>query len=239
MTHLLDIFIGVIFAVMILFCCYQGFLRSLFSLAGFFVAMLIAIVFSPLLARNISEIDLIEVTLFSYSEGAEMLDESDYELARIPVSQLSPEQIDRVVENGSYPYPIGRLLEKNLYERSFEGKGVTQLGDYISYTFLSFFCHTIAFILVFALAFAFVLVGIAVFDSALPFPVLRRFDGLFAGLVGLLISLLLGMVVMLMVPNVLFMVGKQLEFVQEMVSQSIFAGTFYHHNFLFWFIRGS
>lgn len=239
MSHLLDIVIVIIFAVTVLLCCYQGFLRSVLSLASFFVAILLSIFLSPFLAESLSEIDLIEVTLFSYSEGSEMLDEGEFELARKPISQLSSEQIDQVIENGNYPYPLGPLLEKNLYNQAFSEKGITQLADYISYTFLSFFCHVLAFLLVFLVAFGIAIIAIAVIDSAVVFPVLRRFDTLAAGGVGLLLALFLGMTLMLLIPIGLFMVGQQLEFVRNIVDESLFAQLFYKHNFLFWFIRAN
>lgn len=239
MTHLLDIAILIIFAITILLCCYQGFLRSLLTLGGFFVAVALSALLSPLLANNIAKIDIIEVTLLSYSEGSEMLDEVDFELARKPISQLTPEQIDHVVEYGKYPYPIGLSLEKNLYSQAFAEQGVTQLGDYISHTFLSFFCHVLAFLIVFLIAFLSAIIAIAVIDSAVPFPILRRFDSLAATGLGVLIALFLSMVLMLLIPVGLFMIGQQIELIQSIVDESIFAQLFYKHNFLFWFIRAN
>jgi len=234
--NILDILMLVLFGFVGLVCCYQGFLRSTFTLIGFFAACLLAIVFSPMVSNIMENNPSLHSAMVSYTEGSEMLADEDVELARMPISQLSAEQIHTLTERGKFPSPINSLIEKNLHSAAFEKQGISQLADYISYTFASFVFNVLAFLIVFLIAFVVAIISIAVIDNASPFLVMRKFDLLAAGGIGLILSSGLCLLIALFIPVILFMMGQQLAFVRELVDESLFARLFYQHNVFFYLI---
>ncbi len=237
--NILDFAFLLLFALVILVCCYQGFLRSVFTFIVFFLACIIAFIFSPLVSNGLANNPYLETAIISYTEGAEMLNEDDAQLARVPISQLSPEQIHSMIERGKFPEPIGSMVEKNVFAKSFEANNISQLSDYISHTFSSFVLNVLAFWILFFIVFVLGVIVIAVLDHASPFLVLRKFDRLAASGVGIVLSIGLSLLLALFIPIVLFAVGQQLSVVQKLVDESFFASFFYRFNFLFSLIRST
>ena len=237
--NILDILMIVLLVFVVLVCCYQGFLRSTFTLIGFFVACLLAVIFSPLVSNTMENNPNLHAAIVSYTEGSEMLAEEDVELARVPISQLSAEQIHALTQRGKFPYPLASFIEKNLHSAAFEDRGISQLADYISYTFASFVFNIVAFVIVFILTFIMAIISIAVIDNASPFLVMRKFDLFAAAGVGIILSCGLCFLIALFVPVVLFTMGQQLSFVREIVDESLFARMFYQHNFFFYLLHST
>lgn len=226
-------------AMVVLVCCYQGLLRSAFTFISFFLACILAVIFSPFVANTLEKNVYLQPAIISYTEGSEMLNEVDAEWARTPISQLSVEQVHGMIERGDFPTPLGSMVEKNIFGKVFDSQGVSQFSDYIIYTFAAYVMNVLAFWIVFFIVFIAGIIIIAIIDHATPFLVLRRFDRLAAGGVGILLSVCLSLVIVLFVPIVLFAIGQQIEFVRRLVEESVFISMFNRHNFFFSLIRSS
>lgn len=237
--NILDIAFLLLFAMVILVCCYQGFLRSAFTFISFFLACILAVIFSPIIADALEKNAYLQPAIISYTEGSEMLDEADAEWARTPISQLSVEQVRGMVERGDFPTPLGSMVEKNVIGQVFEKQGISQFSDYISYTFSAYVINVIAFLIIFLITFIVGIIIITIIDHATPFLVMRHFDRLAASGVGVLLSICLSLVIVLFVPIVLFAMGQQIELIRQLIDESAFVSFFYRHNFFFSLIRST
>lgn len=238
MSLLTTIFL-VIFIIVILTCWYQGFLRSMFIFLAFCMGCILAFLFSPLLSKSLVKNDFVRSTLISFTDGSDIVAEEDVDFIHLPISQISADNVQRIIDNADMPIPIGEMLEKNIYSEAFKDDGITQFTDYMSYTFAAFTIHVVAFWVIFLLIFLLGIIATAIIDHVSPFLVMRRFDSLAACGVGVLLTIGLFFAIAMFIPVMLFMMGNQVPMLYELVDASKIASFFYEYNFFFAFLRSS
>ena len=234
--NILDIAIVVLFILFLLAGWYRGFLSTVLSLGAYLLSCILALVFMPMLSGNIKGNADLYNTMLYYTEGAEYVTAVNVELSRLPISELSAEELTGVMQAAQVPSPIGQRIAENIAKESFVSSGVTTLGEYFNQTIVCVFINILSFLLQFVViraVFSFIIHGI---DFARKgYPVLHTADGIIASGAGLLRGFLAMFLLFTAVPIFLVVLP---EFVLPYIEESVLGEFFYQSNFLLRFIPG-
>lgn len=221
---------------------YHGFLRTVMQLAAFFLALLLGAALSMAIKGPLLNNDLID-SMNYYIEGSEYLG-NEMELARIPISELTPEQSREIISSTSLPYPLPDLLEQNLATEAFVTDEQSNVADTITGTVVHFSVNILAFFFGFLIVRLLLAGGIIGYDQVKGFPVLRAYDSLLGAGFGLVRAFFAFFVVAVFTPVILSMLqqmgGNNVINVRltALIQESPLANFFYYSNFLLPFIKG-
>lgn len=230
----IDLFAVLLVVLWILIGYNQGFLKSICNVANIILSLVIALIFYGIMANDITDDPQIIPTVVHFSEASELL--GGIETESISIYERPIEELNTLVENTSLPFPLARLLQKNLENQAFASKGIDTLGDYLGQTIGSMTINYISFIIVFAISYTILMILISVADYATDFPVLQSMDAVAGGIGGFIQGLLLLNVIFLGVPLILaFLPFEEL---MHFVENSSFAKVYYYQNILIRLIRG-
>jgi len=230
----IDLFAILLLALWILIGYNQGFLKSIFNVANIVLSILIALIFYGVVAKDIAEDSQIIPTIVHFSEASELL--GGIETESISIYEKPVEELNTLIENTSLPFPLARLMEKNIENQAFAGKGIDTLGDYLGQTIGSMTINYISFLIVFAISYIILMILISVADYVIDFPVLRSMDAVAGGIGGFVQGLLLLNVIFLGIPLVLaFLPFEELI---HFVEDSSFSKLYYYQNILIKILRG-
>lgn len=230
----IDLFAVLLLVLWILIGYNQGFLKSVFNIANIILSLLIALIFYGVVARDITQDPQIVPTVVHFSEASELL--GGIETESISIYEKPVDELNTLVENTRLPYPLARLMKKNIENQAFASKGIESLGGYLGQTIGSMTINYISFLIIFAISYIILMILISVADYSIDFPVLRSMDAVAGGIGGFIQGLLLLNVIFLAVPLVLaFLPFDEL---MHFVENSSFAKLYYYQNFLIKLIRG-
>ena len=231
---LIGIAIIAMIAIYILSGVYKGFVWS----ASVLVSSLLACVFAMLLTGPVSEAIVSNQTIYeamlSYTEGAEYV--KDVEYAKMDVSKLSNTEIEEIMNKTDLPYPMNERVHENILSEAFKEQGITTLGDYFNQSMVMVMVNIMAFLIVYLLLRLIFTFALCWLDYSVNFLILRRFDWLVGGCVGILRGLLGVTVIMLTVPILLTVLP--FDAVKETIEKSSAASFFYTSNLLLKLIPG-
>ena len=74
------------------------------------------------------------------------------ELTRTPISEVSLEQLNTVIENADMPLPMGNRVAHNVAVEAFAADGITTLGDYFNQTIVCVVINIVSLVAVFLLS---------------------------------------------------------------------------------------
>ena len=230
----IDMFAILLLALSVLVGYNQGFLKSIFNIANIILSILIGLVFYGVAAKDIAANPQIIPTVVHFSEASEML--GGIENEQISVYERPTNEIQIMVENVELPYPLTKLLIKNIEKQAFASKGIETLGDYLGQTIGSMTINYVSFLMVFAISYIIFIALISVADYVVEFPVLRSMDAVAGAIGGFAQGLLLLNVVFLIIPMVLtFLPFEELV---HFVEGSSFSKLYYYQNVLIKLLRG-
>ncbi|MDO5112196.1 MAG: CvpA family protein [Clostridia bacterium] len=230
--NLLDYAVLGVFVLFLLLGFYKGFLNTLFSICAFILCWLLSLLLMPLGANAVrGDARLYDMMLY-YTEGSEYIANSaGMESVRLPISQLSADDLNAIVSQADVPYPMDKEIVENVAKEAFSDHGITTLGDYFNETMVRVFINILSFLAIFVLLrliCAFFINGV---DYAWRFPMLRMGDALLGGALGVLRGVLALFLIFMLMPVLLTVVG-QFDLVTDVVEGSFFAPFFYYSNFL-------
>ena len=226
--NFVDIGILLILAICILGGYYRGFVSTVLGLCATLFSFLVGRLCIPLIANAVRGHDSLYSMMLYYTEGAEYVAATDVELTRVPISQISREQLKAILQKADMPLPMDNAVTKNIATEAFSAEGITTLGDYFNQTIVCVVINIVALLLVFLLVrlvLGFFIQGIDYARGG--YPVLWQADGPIGAGVGLLHGVLLLFVIFLLLPIGLVILPKLYEF----VSESFFGEFFYRANF--------
>ncbi|MDO4567659.1 MAG: CvpA family protein [Clostridia bacterium] len=226
--NLIDLAVIAVFVLVALNALRKGFMHTALSTALMLLSVLLAFIFMPVMANAVKADDGLFNTLLYYTEGSEFINDS--ELARRDITTLSTEEVNTIVTNANVPHPIGREIRENILTDAFAADSVVTLGDYFNQTMVRCFINIASFVLLF-LCFTIVL-GFLLnwFDYSYRLPRFTKYDALFALAASLLEGMLAAFVVFTVIPVALTLLP--LDFVRDMIDESLCARLFYNSNFL-------
>ncbi len=232
--NIVDLCVLAIIGVSVVFGLYQGFLVAGLNLISFFASWFLASTFYKTLAAWVTEHTGIADMIFSYTQGSAYI--QDPALANAAVASLTPQQAGAAAEiAGTLPPPFDALIPQNIQNMVFEALGHASLSDYFDATLSQFILNALCFIAIFfACTIAFWLV-IAIVDAVRKLPVLKFFDTILGGALGLARGVIIVMVLFLIAPIVLAVLP--VDMVREQIDTSKSAPIFYEHNPLYKVIK--
>ena len=235
--NILDVFIIFILGLFLLAGMYRGFVSSLYKLVSYLLSLLLTFLLYPLFAKLLFFNNSIVKNFRFYAEGAEKLE--NISQAAIPVAELGESEMSQLIQqsleksSNGLRAPLDRMVFNNMRRGVFPS--IFTAGEYVNETLVAVAINLVAFLLIFFLLKLFFNTVINIYENALPFPVLRQYDTLSGGLIGLLEGILLLMVVFSVVPLLTsIMTVKPLE---DILNTSLLGNFFVRLNFIPHLIR--
>lgn len=232
--NLLDFGIIGIIVLLTLLGFYQGFLVSVLNIASFFVSWLVSVIVSPAAATLVKAQQSLATQMLYYTEGAELIGNVEY--ARTMVSQLSAQQMDKIVSESTVPSHIDSLVRSNMAGEVFKTQNISTVGDYFNQTIVNFAINVISFLAVFLIVRAILSIFIHATDYTVKLPVLKHFDGLLGGAFGIVRGLFIVFLIFMVVPVLLVVLGGF--GIKEYINNSFLGSIFYDANFLLALVTG-
>lgn len=234
--NVVDIAIVLVLAIMVLGGWYRGFVAAVTGIAATLLAWIVALACISPVANQVKANEKLYSMMQYYTEGAEYVAVTDVELTCAPISGVSLDTLNTVIENADMPLPMGERVAHNIAVEAFSADGITTLGDYFNETIVCVVINIFAALAVFVLArLAIGFVVECVAHGRGGFPALTRLDGLVGAGVGLLHGVLLLFLLFLLVPIALTVLPRLYEFLEE----SFFGEFFYRANVFLSMIPGT
>lgn len=230
----IDIAILAILGVSIIYGLYRGFVHTLLSMACCLISILVAFTFGPRLSAVISGNPEISSTLANYTDAVARV--GDYDLASMPVQQLSQELRQQVLENAELPEQISEILEGNLMGQVFTNSGLFTVNEYVSNTVVAVAVNILSYILCFAVSYFLLSLLVSLIRHVFRLPLLKQLDWLAGGAFGLIRGAALLYVIFLLVPILSTVIP--LDAFNEMLAQSTLAPVFQSNGFFAGVISG-
>ena len=226
---MVDLVILLILAIALLAGYYRGVIYSAINLGvsilSFAMALLLCTTLSGVVQKRQS---LYEMMLY-YFEGYEYINETSVELVHVSVSQIGEKELAVVVKNADMPSPFDSAITGNVKKQVYEDRGIYSLGDYFNQTIVDTVLNILSLLVLFLIFRLFLGFLLRLIDfGAAGLPRLRRFDVPLSCGIGLLHGIFLVFVLFMLVPLMLVVVPRLVEYIDE----SLLGGFFYRGNLL-------
>lgn len=196
--NVLDIIIGGVLVISVIYGVYHGFLQTVFSVFGALLSGVIAFSFGPRAAAFLRSLPGVKETLATYTDAIARV--GDFDLANTEVRNLSSGVIDTVLKSVSLPEPLAKLLQGNLSTQAFAGNNVKTINDYVTNTIVSTAVDVLCFLVVFALSYALISLILSLVRHVAHYPILRQLDWLAGAALGLVRGGLIVYLLLLLLP---------------------------------------
>ena len=226
--NLLDVIILGVIGLSIAYGLYSGLISSLVNVVGLAAAWICAICFYPKLSAWIVDNTTLLNLIVHYTEGASHL--SSLEAANTTVASAAYDFVVQTVQDAKFPAPFDTMLLENILGQVFSGQGLTTIAEYFNYTLAYAVLNIISFLLILAFVYLLFTIAGSIISYVMRFPVLRIGDSLLGAGFGALRGVFIVFAFFMLLPVVLSVV--QMDFLQELISESAFASFFYDGNFL-------
>ncbi len=227
--NIVDLGIILVLGIGFLLGWYKGFLVTALNLASYVVSWVIALFSYGSLASFISQQTNFNNTLLYFTAGAEKL--SDMSVANTDISALGGERISEIISTSNLPEPIEKMMLDNILNNAFAQQGITTLSDYFNQTIINISISLISFLIIFFAVKLVCMFAIGLVDYIVKLPVLKQFDQIIGGGVGVLQACVLVAVVFAIVP--IAMSVLPLENFNELIQGSLLGRMFFNGNFIF------
>ena len=213
---------------------YRGFVPSLLNLGGFFVSWIASFLSYPLLSQKLAEIPLFSSLLF-YIEGADRAG-ALFELTKLPVSALTPDQLQSVMSTASLPPPYDSAIYTNVSTQALADQGVVTLGEYFDATIFNVMINILSILIIFVILRTVFTLLTNAFSFSTPLPQLRRFDFLLGGATGFLRGFFSMYLIFSVIPIILVLLP--ISEVTKLINDSALCKVFYTSSILLRFVSG-
>ncbi|MBC8532091.1 CvpA family protein [Gehongia tenuis] len=228
--NIVDYVIVALFAFSILLGFYQGFISSGSNLIAFFVSLLGGKLFYGSLASSLVNNTGIVDTMLYYTDTAQSIGVT--ELINAPISALSADQVQSIVQQSNMPYPINQILTENITNQSLQG--LTTLGEYFNYSVIYFVINVLSFVLLFLAIYIGISIILSLVNYTVRFPLLKYGDPVAGGVFGAVRGIFWCYIIFLLVPVVFAVLPADL--LTPYLDESTFAHYFYTDSFILkWF----
>ncbi len=232
--NIIDIVILVIVGASVIYGLYRGFMHTLLSVACFLISIFVAFAYGPKLSAVVSGSQGVTSTLATYTDAVARV--GDYSLASTPVSQLTDNVIQQVLDSVSLPESISSILQNNLKTQSFSGTGLNTVNDYVSNTVVAVAINILCFIACFAACYLVLSIIVSLIQHVFKLPLLKQLDWLAGGAFGLVRGALLLYVFFLIMPILSTIIP--MDAFNDVLSQSTLAPIFQSDGFFAQVIAG-
>ncbi len=218
--NIIDIIILVVLAYGLLTGMYKGCLSSVLSTIGFVASWFIARAIGPMISNMCLSNETLMAVLNQYLEPESFF--TDYSQAGALVSDVGAggeAAIWAAVENLAGQFSlIQSAFSLNIRTEAFANLGLTTVADYLNQTLWVAVFNVIGFLLAFVCVYLIVSIIVNMFDHVVAFPVLRRFDWLVGGVLGMLKCTVILVLVLNVLPTLLSLISTEIS--DELISGS-------------------
>ena len=219
--NLLDIVILAILAFYLISGMYRGSITSFLGTAGFIAAWFGAIRFYPQVAHMALSHQTLMAVLNQYLEPESFF--TSHQVAMTSVAEVisgGETAIQSAIAAVSKQLSvISRAFEANVRSQVFQNLGITTLADYLDQTIWQAIFNVAAFLLCFIALYVLAMLIVNLLDHVISFPLIRGFDWLVGGLLGLVRGVVVCILVLYLLPAVAQIVSP--EFAQNITSTSV------------------
>ena len=218
--NLLDIIILAILAFYLISGMYRGSITSLLGTAGFVAAWFGAVKFYPDVARLALSNQTLMAVLSQYLEPESFFASHAQAVATVSEVVAGGETaIQNAIASVSTNLAvITKAFEANVRSQMFQSLGIDTLSDYLDQTIWQAVFNVGAFILCFIALYALSCLVVNLLDHVISFPLLRGFDWLVGGLLGLARGLVICVLLVNLLPAVAQVVSP--EFASDLIGNS-------------------
>ena len=219
--NLLDVVIIAILAFYLISGMYRGSITSFLSTAGFVAAWYGAKQFFPTVANMALSNQTLMAVLNQYLEPESFF--ATHAQAMTTVAEVisgGETAIQNAIASVSANLSvISRAFEANVRSQVFQNLGITTLADYLDQTIWQAIFNVAAFILCFIALYVLVSLVVNLLDHVIAFSLVRGFDWLLGGLLGLVRGLVICVLVLNLVPMLVQIVAP--DFAQSLIGESV------------------
>ena len=219
--NLLDIVILAILAFYLISGMYRGSITSFLGTAGFIAAWFGAIRFYPDVARLALSNRTLMAVLNQYLEPESFF--RTHQIATTTVAEViygGEAAIQNAIGALSPKLAvISRAFEANVRSQVFQNLGISTLSDYLDQTIWQAIFNVAAFLLCFIALYVLVMLVVNLLDHVISFPLIRGFDWLVGGLLGLVRGVVICILLLNLLPAVAQIVSP--EFAENITSTSV------------------
>ncbi len=224
----IDLIIIALLALGFLLGWYKGFLVSALNLASYVLSWIIAALSYSSLAAHIQQTDFGKLLIY-FTAGAEKL--SDMSVANVSVHELGLEKIEEILSTSGIPNAIEKMMIDNIANDAFSSMGISTLSDYFNQTLINLSLSLISFLIIFFAVKLVCLFVIGLIDFVIKLPVLKQFDQLIGGGVGVLQAAVFVCVIFAIIP--IFMSVLPMDSFYADVQGSLLGRLFFNGNVIF------
>ena len=219
--NLLDIVILAILAFYLISGMYRGSITSFLGTAGFVGAWFGALHFYPIVAHMVLSNQTLMAVLNQYLEPEAFFRTHAQAVTTVAeVISGGESAIQNAIASLSGNLSvISRAFESNVRSQAFQNLGISTLADYLDQTIWQAIFNVAAFVLCFIALYILVMLVVNLLDHVISFPLIRGFDWLIGGLLGLARGLVVCILLLNLVPAVAQVVSPA--FAQNMTSTSV------------------
>lgn len=233
--NIVDYLILGVILISVIFGLRRGFISGVLSLGSLILSVFIAFQAYPTLAQNLQSNESLVNTLVHYTDASSRI--KDLELALTPVTDLTQNALDQVMENANLPSVLESFVRQNVAQQAFASIGSVNISEYLNQTIISVSLNILCFILCFLAAYIVLSLLSHMICYVFRLPVLRHLDALMGGAFGALRGVLIVMVLAAIVPVILTV--SPIEQVEELINASKLAGFFFRDNMITAVMRGT
>ena len=231
--NFIDIAILLVIGINVLIGAYYGFSVSLFKIFSFTISWFFALIFHSSLTKFIVGRlpDLLNKIAY-YSEGSS---KTAFAHKILPVSSLSNEEIVSIVNESGLPNPFSSRIHDNLINQSLDG--LNNLGQYFDYTVANIIINLISFMLLFLFIQLIFTIIISLVQNLTHLPVLIKYDGVAAAVLGIFRGVLFLHIIFAFVPLLYLLVPADI--LSIFIDGSKFIKFFIENNLFSSFVKGT
>lgn len=224
--NIIDLIICAILGLGLVSGMYKGFITSTLATLGFIGSWAGAYALYPQLSAAVTGNASIMDMLAYYVDTSTLFKTPG--LARTVVGAVTPEQLQTALGEINLPAVIESTFQSNVLGQALASINLSTMADYLNHTLLNAVINVVAFLVMFAISYVVVLLVVNLLNNVFHFPVLRHFDWLAGGALGLIRSAVVVMLIFAFVPMLLS--AMPMELVQDMINDSKLAGFFLQNN---------
>ena len=218
--NLLDIIILAILAFYLISGMYRGSIASLLGTLGFVAAWFGARQLYPQVAQMALSNQTLMAVLHQYLEPETFF--SSHQQAMTSVSEViagGETAIQNAIASVSDNLTVvARAFEANVRSQAFQFLGIDTLSDYLDQTIWQAVFNVAAFVICFIALYVLAMLVVNLLDHVISFPLLRGFDSLVGGLLGLARGLVVCVLLLYLLPALAQIVSP--EFAENLVNGS-------------------
>lgn len=219
--NLLDIVILAILAFYLISGMYRGSITSFLGTVGFIAAWYGAIQFYPTVAHMALSNQTLMAVLNQYLEPESFF--ANHQIATTTVAEVisgGEASIQNAIGAVSDKLSvISRAFEANVRSQVFQNLGINSLADYLDQTIWQAIFNVAAFLLCFIALYVLAMLIVNLLDHVISFPLIRGFDWLVGGLLGLVRGVVICILILTLLPSVAQIVSP--EFAQNLTNTSV------------------